>query len=267
MPLFTDQICRKVEIAIPAKKIISVVPSQTELLYHLGLDIEVVGITKFCVHPIEWHQQKLRVGGTKNIDISKVIALQPQLVLANKEENTKDQIETISKYCPVWVSDVYNLATAYEMMAKVGQLTGKEKEADQLIYNIKHEFDNQLFQNPLYIIKVAYLIWRKPYMTVGGDTFIHQMLGYAGLVNVFGHFERYPQITISDLQASGCEVLLLSSEPFPFKQKHIEELSHHLPDTKILLVDGEIFSWYGSRLLQAPYYLRQLQSAIIKAKS
>lgn len=260
MPFFTDQLNRTIEMASPPQRIVSLVPSQTELLYHLGLEEEVIGITKFCVHPQKWFRQKQRVGGTKNVDLEKVAALQPDLVIANKEENVKAQIEELAKNFPVWVSDVNTPQDAYAMMQSIGEITGRKNTAESLVHQIRDNFSQ--LQTPDKKLQTAYLIWKDPYMTVGGDTFIHQMLEAAGMTNLFADRLRYPAITLDELQAVNCQLLLLSSEPYPFQQKHVDELQQQLPSTTVLPVDGELFSWYGSRLLQAPAYFQQLQQKI-----
>ncbi len=244
----------------PPSRIISLVPSQTELLHHLGLNEQVIGITKFCIHPHQWFKTKNRIGGTKTLNIEKIKALQPDLILANKEENVKGQVEELARDFPVWVSDVNTLDNALNMIATVGQLTAKQPESQTLVENIQTAFAQ--LQTPNTKLQTAYLIWEEPYMTVGGDTFIHDMLNKAGFRNVFAAKQRYPIITVEELQAAHCELLLLSSEPYPFKQKHINDLQSHLPNTKILLVDGEIFSWYGSRLLEAPAYFKCLHEQL-----
>lgn len=261
MPLFTDQTGRTISLTTIPLRIISLVPSQTELLFDLGLDEEVVGITKFCIHPAEWFYSKVRVGGTKKINFPTIHQLQPDLILANKEENVKEQVEELAGSYPVWVSDINTLQDACEMIGQVGLLTGKETRSKEIIATIKNEFS--CFQNAYLPRNVAYLIWNDPLMTVGGDTFIHSMLEAAGLNNVFAGKSRYPEITVDDLKAWDLQLLLLSSEPFPFKQKHIDALQPQLPRTKILLVDGEMFSWYGSRLQLTPRYFSELWRSIV----
>lgn len=253
------------EVLSTPQRIVSVVPSQTELLSDLGLEEAVVGITKFCVHPEKWFRNKTRVGGTKQLHIDIIKELKPDLVLANKEENIKEQIEELANTFPVWISDVNNLQDSLEMMASIGEMTNKQQEATTLISQIKNGFD--LLGENVFITapappRTAYLIWKEPYMTVGGDTFINNMLQHAGFKNVFDERTRYPSITVDDLIEARCELLLLSSEPYPFKQKHIDELKAQLPSTKIYLVDGEMFSWYGSHLVKAPAYFQQLQQEI-----
>jgi ABC-type Fe3+-hydroxamate transport system substrate-binding protein len=256
MQTFTDQVSRQIALLQTPARIISLVPSQTELLYDLDLRDEVVGITKFCVHPAEWFRSKTRIGGTKQLHIDKIHQLKPDLIIANKEENVKDQVEELALHYPVWISDVNDLTGVYEMIRQVGAMTGKSNKAGLIVNNIKDSF-TALTTNDSRPTTI-YLIWRDPYMTVGGDTFIHAMMDIAGFENVYGDHTRYPEIAIEDIRAKNPKLLLLSSEPFPFKQKHIEELQLHLPNTLIILVDGEMFSWYGSRLLKAATYFKDL---------
>lgn len=269
MFLFRDQIGRKVQLQSYPKKIVSLVPSQTELLFDLGLENEVSGITKFCVHPHHWFLSKKRVGGTKNIDVDIIDSLQPDLILANKEENTKNQVEILSAQYPVWISDVYNLSSAFEMIIGIGEITNTVTKANELVRRIDQAFQ-ELVQ--FYELKnaegsfrrhrSAYLIWKEPMMTVGRDTFIHSIMTLAGFENIFEKFERYPVVSIDDICSSDCELLFLSSEPYPFSQKEINHLQPLLPNTRIVLVDGEMFSWYGSRLLYAADYLKNLKSKL-----
>jgi ABC-type Fe3+-hydroxamate transport system substrate-binding protein len=185
---------------------------------------------------------------------------QPDLIIANKEENVKEQVEELAARYPVWISDVNNLEDACEMITQVGAMTGKERNALLLITKIRAKFSQLTTHSPK--TKVAYLIWQNPYMTVGGDTFIHSMIEAAGFENIFAGKQRYPEVTLDDLRVANCELLLLSSEPFPFKPKHREELQALLPNIKILLVDGEMFSWYGSRMAEAPAYFNKLRERV-----
>jgi ABC-type Fe3+-hydroxamate transport system substrate-binding protein len=260
MPVFKDQTGRNISIDKTPQRIISLVPSQTELLFDLGLDKEVIGITKFCVHPAEWFRSKTRVGGTKQLKMDIIQQLQPDLIIANKEENVKEQIEELEKQFPVWTSNVNNLDDAYEMIRQVGSIVDKEQEANEMVDRIKENFARLKTKDSR--PKTAYLIWQNPYMTVGADTFIHSMLEAAGFDNVFSDKKRYPEITIEDLHIAHCQLLLLSSEPYPFKQKQAEEIREKGFKGQILLVDGEMFSWYGSRLLQASDYFKQLRDLI-----
>jgi len=261
MALYTDQLGRVIELHDTPRRIISLVPSQTELLYDIGLNEEVIGITKFCVHPEHWFKTKTRVGGTKQLHLQKIKELRPDLIIANKEENVREQIEELAKDFPVWISDVNHLSDAIDMIESIGQITNNQSTANTIIDQIKTAFTQLQTLNSQ--LQTCYLIWKDPYMTVGGDTFINEMMKCAGFQNAFESRQRYPEISIEQLQTIQCDYLLLSSEPFPFKQKHVDELQPLLPNTKIILVDGEMFSWYGSRLLKAPLYFQQLQNQVL----
>ena len=261
MPTYIDQLQRLINIDIKPKRIISLVPSQTELLCDLGLTDEVIGITKFCIHPNKWFKNKTRIGGTKNIDIDKVKSLQPDLIIANKEENTKTDIEQLEKIAPVWISDITNLQDALQMIERVGSIVNKAFVANEICDKIKTEFEilnqfvaNQLIEN----LTCCYIIWQKPYMSIGADTFINSMLQLCGLTNIYVTENRYPEMSIENLIAIKPNVVMLSSEPFPFKEEHLQELQNLLPNSKVFFVDGEMFSWYGSRLLKAPKYFIEL---------
>ena len=245
-------------LSLPDKKysrIISLVPSQTELLYDLGLDEEVIGITKFCVHPKIWFKNKMRVGGTKDINIEKILSLNPDLIISNKEENEKDQIKKLASHCDVWVTDVNSLGAALQMILDIGNLTGKLQAAIKIRNEIELSFNDL---NKIVEKKIgggaAYLIWQKPYMAAASDTFINDMIIKSGLKNIFENQSRYPRTTIEELINLKPKYILLSSEPYPFGEKHKKECERLAPGIKVILVDGEMFSWYGSRLLKTPSY-------------
>lgn len=262
MQRFIDQMGRSVALADwPPRRIVSLVPSQTELLYDLGLEEEVVGITKFCVHPTDWFQRKKRVGGTKTVSLEKVAALQPDLLIGNKEENDREQIEVLAQQYPVWMSDILTLADACAMIRAVGLLTGREARAQALARKIEFDFE-RLRSMPLARPRVAYFIWRKPYLVAAAHTFIDAMLRAAGFDNVFSELDRYPEIRLEELAARQPDILLLSSEPFPFADKHIGPFLEVCPQAQVLIVDGELFSWYGSRLQLAPAYFRALRERL-----
>ncbi len=255
MPIYVDQMNRTVEVPSTPKRIISIVPSQTELLFDLGLDEEIVGITKFCIHPKDRVKQKVKIGGTKALNINKIKELKPDLIIGNKEENERSQVEELMKDFPVWMSDIADLRGATDMISRVGELVGKNAEAEKLVNNIRSGFDQLNIKSQG--LRVAYFIWRKPYIIAGKGTFIDAMLQKCGLSNAFDT-HRYPEISAEQLIAAKPDVILLSSEPYPFKEKHIAEFKTMLPNTIIKLVDGELFSWYGSRLLHAPGYFKHL---------
>lgn len=238
-------------------RIISLVPSQTELLSYLGLEEEVIGITKFCVHPEKWFRNKTRVGGTKNLNLKTIDQLSPDLIIANKEENVKEQIEELAVKFDVWITDVNNLPDAIDMIMDIGKLTGQIESASVLALKIKEAFEelkNDFSDKRK--IPTAYFIWKDPYMIAAGDTFINDMMNHCGLENIFSEKKRYPQISLEEIKEKKCELILLSSEPYPFRQKHKEEIEKQLPGIKTELVDGEMFSWYGNRLLKSVDYFQ-----------
>jgi ABC-type Fe3+-hydroxamate transport system substrate-binding protein len=244
-------------------RIISLVPSQTELLFDLGLNEEVIGLTKFCIHPEKWFRNKTRVGGTKNINLKIIDQLSPDLIIANKEENVKDQIEELAQKQDIWVTDVNDLNAAVSMIHDIGKLTGCLEAASALAFRIYEGFEElknsfsdtgRFSKTPR--IRCAYFIWKDPYMVAAGDTFINDMMQYCGLENVYQDKKRYPLISLEEIKEKKCDLILLSSEPYPFKQKHKEEIQTQLPRIKIELADGEMFSWYGSRLLKSIDYFQ-----------
>lgn len=252
-----DQMDRTVRVPEHPRRIISLVPSQTELLHDLGLGDHVVGITKFCIHPEAWFRSKARVGGTKKVSLEKVRALKPDLIIGNKEENSRADIAALEREFPVWMSDVRDLDGALDMIRRVGELTGTEGRASALNEAITRAFRGlQPMAPPL---SAAYFIWREPFMVAGADTFIHDMLRRAGFTNAFAHRpERYAEIDAAELAAADPDVILLSSEPYPFAGKHLLEFNMICPGTPVRIVDGEAFSWYGSRLSKSPYAFRDL---------
>ncbi|MFD1185210.1 ABC transporter substrate-binding protein [Pontibacter rugosus] len=247
---------KQLSLPKPPQRIISLVPSQTELLFDLGLAHRIAGITKFCIHPKEQAKQKPIIGGTKNFHFDKIDELQPDLIIGNKEENYKEGIEQLQQKYTVWMSDIYTLDDALEMLQQVGKLTDTEGKAAELEQGIKSGFEQLQPMQPS--IKTAYFIWRKPYMAVGSHNIIDHMLQRCGFSNIFADLARYPEITPEQLQQANPQLILLSSEPYPFKEKHIQEFRELCPQALVKMVDGEMFSWYGSRLLHAPAYLQQV---------
>jgi ABC-type Fe3+-hydroxamate transport system substrate-binding protein len=255
---FIDQLNQSITISFPPRRIISLVPSQTELLATLGLQTEVVGITKFCVHPGEWLKTKTIIGGTKNFNFDVIDALQPDLIIGNKEENYEDGIVELQKKYPVWMSDIVSWNDALAMIKGIGEITAKDAEASDTIDKIQKSFESiTLFGSQ----SVLYFIWRKPWMVAGRDTFIHTMLEKLNLKSAI-QSSRYPELSADEINKLKPDYIFLSSEPYPFQEKHIEELKQISPSSKIILVDGEMFSWYGSRLLHAPLYFNALRDVI-----
>lgn len=256
---FTDHLNNRLEIIYPPLKVISLVPSHTELLFDLGLTKEITGRTKFCIHPKEKVKSVPIVGGTKNFNIPKIRSINPDLIIANKEENYKEGIEELETDFPIWVSDIKELTSCLQMIQQVGEVVGKEPEGNEIAEKIKKEF---LALRPEKRYTVAYLIWKNPYMTIGKDTFIHQMLNLAGFDNVFADSLRYPVISAEEIENRKPDLIFLSSEPYPFKNKHLSEFSKISPASGIKLVRGDLFSWHGSRLLYAARYFKKLQEEV-----
>ena len=254
-----DQLNRFISLKGTPQRIISLVPSQTELLCDLGLEQSIVGVTKFCVHPGDIKTTKIVVGGTKQIHLDKIKALQPNIILCNKEENTKAIVEACEEICTVHVSDIYTIPDSLELIHQYGQIFDIEYKASAIIGNIKSEitdFKNFVQNKP--VLKVAYFIWKNPWMVAGNNTFINNLLKLNNFENVYTDRQRYPEIALTDsIKNNEVDVVLLSSEPFPFKDIHKNELQIFYPNATIVLVDGEMFSWYGSRLVQAFGYFKK----------
>ena len=260
MTEYKDQLGNFISLTSEPKRIISLVPSQTELLSDLGLDEEIIGITKYCVHPKSWRESKTIIGGTKKLNIEKIKELKPDLIIANKEENEKKQVKELMQLFPVWVSDIKTVEEALNMIEEIGRITAKEKRALEIQNNIREQFS--LFKLATasdihHPISVLYLIWKNPFISAGTDTFIHHLLAICGLENIIAE-KRYPELSPEKIKALNPSFIFLSSEPYPFRKKHKAELQAMCPSAKIVLVDGEMFSWYGSRLLYAPSYFEGL---------
>lgn len=264
MKFFKDQLGISHTFVTSPKRIISLVPSQTELLYDLGLEENIVGITKFCVHPYHLKSTKKIVGGTKKVDYDKICSLNPDIIICNKEENTKEIVEELKKICPVWVTDIFTLEDNFQMITDFGQLFNRRIEArkwnDKLAFALS---DFKAFINDTPVKRVAYFIWKNPYMVAGSGTFINELLKLNHFENYFAAQERYPEIEVEKIDKDGnLDLVLLSSEPFPFKAEDGFEIIKDSIMTKVVLVDGEMFSWYGTRLLKALNYFKYLHNSI-----
>lgn len=258
----TDQLGFSVEVPDLPRRIVSLVPSITELLAHLSLEKEVLGITKFCEFPTEWQQTKVRVGGTKNPNIKAIELLNPDLIVGNKEENTQEMLLKLKTRFPVWISDIETLEQALQMIEALGALTRRSMMATELNQQIASAFRGLEPIRPAK--RCLYLIWCNPYMVAGSNTFIDDMLKWCGFENAAANLEgRYPELDAEGILALAPELVLLSSEPYPFKDSHADELRALLPNTsKCMLVDGTYFSWYGSRLAESPRYFQKVISEL-----
>jgi ABC-type Fe3+-hydroxamate transport system substrate-binding protein len=235
------------------------VPSLTEMLVDLGLENRLVGVTKFCVHPDYIRNTAEVIGGTKTIKIDKIESLNPDFILANKEENDFDDIMELSKRNPVYVSDINKIEDLIDLIKKLSQIFKIDDEGNTLIENIQSgfiKFRKNIEHQPK--LRVAYFIWRDPWMVAASSTFIDYMLGLNNFENVYRNLERYPEVDIHNL--NDVDYVLLSSEPFPFKDQHKKEFK--LDSDKIEVVNGEYFSWYGSRLMKAFDYFEKLRDKL-----
>ncbi|MCG2590613.1 helical backbone metal receptor [Rhodohalobacter sulfatireducens] len=244
---------------MPPNSIVSLVPSLTELLFDLGLGEKVTGRTKFCIHPREKIDRVQIVGGTKNPRLDKIREIQPELVIVNKEENRREDVEELKRYFDVHVTEIGNINEALFTIHDIGWKCGVEEKAKSMIHKIQEKMEDVPEEKPM---TAAYMIWRDPWMTVGGDTYIHSVMDHCNLENVFSDKTRYPNTSLEELSLKNPDVILLSSEPYPFKEKHIREVNEYCKKTSIILVNGEWFSWYGSRMLKAFEKLNVLRRAI-----
>ncbi|WP_298479088.1 helical backbone metal receptor [uncultured Maribacter sp.] len=254
-----DQLSRTIVLPSWPFRIISLVPSETELLVDLGLEEYIVGVTKFCVHPNNIRTTKKIVGGTKNVSFKKIAALQPNIILCNKEENTKEIVHTLEKEYEVHVSNVKNIVDVLHLIEQYKNLFNCKEKASKITTNIKSELANfQKFIQNKPKVSVLYFIWKNPWMLAGKGTFINSLLAINNFSNLSNTQERYPTITSEEIKQTTAQIILLSSEPFPFSNKHISEIRKLNISSKVILVDGEYFSWYGSRLQAAFTYFKEL---------
>lgn len=264
MKTLTDQLGITHSFESAPQRIISLVPSQTELLYELGLEEKIVGITKFCVHPYHFKSTKKIVGGTKKVHFEKIKLLQPDIIICNKEENTEEMVVELRKIAAVWVTDICTIEDNLQMITDFGQLFNARTEAQKWNDKLKFalaNFKNFIADKP--IKKVAYFIWKDPYMVAGGSNFINELLKLNHFENIYEDRGRYPEVEISKIRAEGDPaIVFLSSEPFPFTEQHAFEIGVHTHHAKTIFVDGEMFSWYGSRLLKAFDYFMKLHQKL-----
>jgi len=255
-----DQIGRMLEVKEIPKRIVCLVPSLTELLVDLGLEDSIVGVTKFCIHPNYIRQTKTVVGGTKSIHIDKIKALQPDIILCNKEENTKEIVQTCEKIAPTHVSDIFTIDDNLELIKQYGKLFSIESNALEMIAEINHKLkDFKKFIKNKEAKKVVYFIWKDPWMAAGNTTFINHLLELNKFDNIYQHKERYPEVDLKEMKLNTLlDFILLSSEPFPFKEEHLLEIEKNTSKAKAILVDGEMFSWTGSRIIKAFNYFKSL---------
>lgn len=254
MRTFVDHINREVYMPFPPKRIVSLCPAITETMFHLGLEKQVVGRTRFCIHPQPDVEKAMNIGGTKDMKLERIKALDPHLIIAEKEENTKEMVEELEKHFPVYVFEIQTVEDALQMIKDLGRITNRSLEANQMISTIQTSFTKL---PDVFGKRIAYVIWQNPYMVVGGNTYINDVLTTIGFDNPFIAFDgRYPEVTTENLREANLDYIFLASEPFPFQEKHVKEFSKLLPKSKPLIVDGEMF-WYGAKMIEASSYFKQ----------
>lgn len=252
---FVDHLNRNVLIDFPPQRIISLCPGITETLFALQLGERIVGRTRYCIFPKEQVKQVPIVGGTKEMDIEKIRSLEPDLIILEKEENTAEMAAALEPHFPVFIAEVQSIPDAYRMIQSIGEVTNRQKEADELKEVIQTSFQSLPRVTGQ---RAAYIIWKKPYMAVGDTTYINSVLNTLGFINPFAAKEgRYPVLTEEDFRQANLDYLFLASEPYPYRDKHIAEFQTMIPGTKVICVDGEMF-WYGSRMKTAADYFKNL---------
>ena len=264
MKIVRDQIGREITLKSTPKRIVSLVPSQTELLCHLSLENELVGITKFCIHPYHLKSTKTIVGGTKKVDYEKIKALEPDFILCNKEENAYDMLPELEKIAPTYFSDVNNLNDSIDLILHLGSILNRRTESDNLAHKIEYKLaDFKQFIKDKPTRKIAYFIWANPWMVAANDTFINEMLTLNKFENIYADMSRYPKVEINRIRHDGDpDVVILSSEPFPFKDEHAMEIGNYTNRSITVFGDGEMFSWPGSRSLLAFEYFKELHKKL-----
>ncbi len=256
---FVDQLNRIVLLKKTPSRIVSLVPSQTELLVHLGLKESIVGITKFCVHPADLKNEKTIVGGTKKVKYDKIISVNPDIIICNKEENTEAMVLQLNKIAPVWISNVTTIPESLQMITKLGEIFQVAEKASEIVSRIEVELSElKLIVQNVKPRKVLYLIWKNPYMAAGKNTFIDALLQINNFKNVIdSEVFRYPEV--GNKEFKNADLIFLSTEPYPFKKKDAVKMKEKF-DAEIKLVDGEFFSWYGFRLIMAINYFKTLHT-------
>jgi len=264
MSTIKDQLGREIVLKSTPKRIVSLVPSQTELLCDLALESELVGITKFCVHPFQLKSTKKIVGGTKKVNYDKIKALNPDFILCNKEENSYDLLPELEKIAPTYFSDVNTIQDSIDLILRLGSIFNRRTESDNLAHKIEFKLnDFKKFIKDKPIRRVAYFIWAKPWMVVGNETYINEMLALNKFQNIYANMSRYPKVEINKIRHEGDpDIVILSSEPFPFKDEHAMEIATFTNRSITLFGDGEMFSWPGSRMLLAFDYFKELHKKL-----
>jgi ABC-type Fe3+-hydroxamate transport system substrate-binding protein len=259
---FVDALGRTHRITAPPWRIVSLVPSLTEALFAFGLGECVAGVTRYCVEPAADVALKPKIGGTKNVDVAQVAALQPDLVLANVEENTQSDVAALEAAgLRVFLTYARTVSEAIAELAVIASMAGAEEAARPIVEGAKEALADALAANARRRAPPTFCpIWRNPWMTIGPDTYIHDVLESCGAANVYADAAgRYPVLDLAEVASRRPEVVLLPDEPYRFGEKHVPEVVETLPGVRIHLVDGKMLGWYGPRIAES---LRSLQRII-----
>ncbi len=251
----TDHLNRRVDYRFPPKRIISLAPAITNTMYALNLENEIVGRTRFCIHPKEKVEKAINIGGTKDLKINRIHELKPDLIIAEKEENTKEMVDTLEQFYPVYVFEVQTVDDAFKMIRDLGTILNRHDLATRLVGQITTALTQLPNKNDK---RVAYMIWKNPYMVVGENTYIQSMLSTMGLINPFTFYQgRYPEVTLDDLKNANLDYLFLATEPYPFREQHLSEMKQIIPNVQPIIIDGEMF-WYGINMLKSVAYFQHI---------
>ena len=248
-----------------AARIVSLVPSITELACDLGLASQLVGRTGFCIHPKGAVREIPKIGGTKTVDIEGIRTLRPTHVILNIDENERAAAEALATFVPHLVvthpqAPLDNLG----LYRLIGGIFGRSKEAEALCARYRSTHDalaSQTFQAR----RTLYLNWKDPWMTVSCDTYVSRTLALAGFETLpVDARSRYPEISLDESWVADAEVVLLSSEPYMFRSKHVAMVAAMpvFAGKQVRLIDGEMTSWYGSRAIGGLAYLREFRRSI-----
>jgi ABC-type hemin transport system substrate-binding protein len=229
------------------RRIVSLVPSLSETICDLGLRDQLVGCTNFCVEPRDLHRTALRVGGTKDFDLNQIRSLSPTHILCNQEENPREPILELARDIPTLVTFPKGPEDVPGMLRDIGRFldcdTEKEAVAIEMLLNAPKRHPSRRF---------LYLIWQNPYMIAGPDCYISRTLGSIGWVNAYEGVERYPALDTEAMAACKADIILMSSEPYPFRRRDAERLKAQWPMApRLARIDGQMLSWFGTRTREA----------------
>ncbi|TMB99361.1 MAG: cobalamin-binding protein [Chloroflexi bacterium] len=266
MATYTDALNRSINLEQPAARIVSLVPSITEALFTFGLNEAIVGVTRYCVEPAAGVAEKAKVGGTKMLDVRSVLDLQPDLVIANAEENRQEDIrQLLAAGQRVFVTFPRTVASAVQMLRQLAQMTGSTEAATPILDEAEAALaEARQANHSRPRLRVFCPIWRRPWMTVGPNTYMHDFIAACGGFNVFSErHERYPKAELDEVARRVPQVILLPNEPYPFAPKHIGELTEYkyvpaVRDKRIYLLDGKHLCWYGPRIAGSLRYVQGL---------